>query len=84
VAARITAIADVFDALTHARPYKEAWPVERAIETIKEDAGRHFDPALASAFVSIVGANGLQKLAERLNEENRHRPADVPAGELVG
>jgi putative two-component system response regulator len=84
VAARITAIADVFDALTHARPYKEAWPVERAIATIKEESGRHFDPMLASAFVSILGRNGLQKLAERLQAENRTRATlDAPAPQLV-
>jgi putative two-component system response regulator len=51
LAARIVAIADVFDALTSIRPYKEAWPVERARQTIVEDSGRHFDPALIEAFV---------------------------------
>ncbi|GAB3489347.1 response regulator [Marinomonas epiphytica] len=43
---RIVAIADVFDALTSKRPYKEAWSVEEAIQLIKEQAGKHFDPAL--------------------------------------
>lgn len=84
LAARITAIADVFDALTHARPYKEAWPVQRAIETIKEESGRHFDPLLASAFVSTVGANGLEKLADRLHAENQSRAAaELCRGVLV-
>ncbi len=44
LAARIVAIADVFDALTSVRPYKAAWPVERAVRTILDDAGKHFDP----------------------------------------
>ena len=44
LAARITAVADVFDALTHARTYKEAWPLEKAAETIQKESGRHFDP----------------------------------------
>jgi putative two-component system response regulator len=84
VAARITALADVFDALTHARPYKEAWPIERAIDTIKQESGCHFDPMLVSAFLSVVGANSLQKLAERLEEQNRHRvPVDIAAANLV-
>jgi putative two-component system response regulator len=48
---RIVAIADVFDALTTERPYKDAWPVEKAANLIKEEAGQHFDPALASAFL---------------------------------
>jgi putative two-component system response regulator len=54
LAARIVAIADVFDALTSIRPYKEAWPVERARQTIVEDSGHHFDPALIEAFVRAL------------------------------
>ena len=46
LSARIVALADVFDALTARRPYKEPWPVERALEYIESEAGRHFDPAL--------------------------------------
>jgi len=48
--ARIIAIADVFDALTTKRPYKEAWPVEHAISFIDEKSGSHFDPELVIAF----------------------------------
>lgn len=48
---RIVAIADVFDALTSERPYKEAWPVNKAVGLIREEAGRHFDPALVSIFL---------------------------------
>ncbi|MEG3638120.1 HD domain-containing phosphohydrolase [Magnetococcus sp. PR-3] len=48
--ARIVAIADVFDALTMRRPYKEPWSVERAMAAIKEDAGHHFDPQLVTQF----------------------------------
>ncbi|MGB1581533.1 MAG: HD-GYP domain-containing protein [Nevskiales bacterium] len=47
---RITAISDVFDALTTERPYKKAWPVEEAIAEIKNEAGKHFDPALVDIF----------------------------------
>ena len=47
---RIVAIADVFDALTTNRPYKDAWPIERAIAEIERGSGRHFDPALLPAF----------------------------------
>ncbi|GAA0368230.1 two-component system response regulator [Bowmanella denitrificans] len=46
IEARIVALADVFDALTSKRPYKEAWPVEEALEYIREQQGKHFDPAL--------------------------------------
>ncbi len=46
--ARIAAIADVFDALTMKRPYKEAWPIDKAFITIEQDAGIHFDPHLVN------------------------------------
>ncbi len=51
--ARIVAIADVFDALTTKRPYKEAWSVEKAMAEIQRGSGHHFDPELAELFVSI-------------------------------
>jgi cyclic di-GMP phosphodiesterase len=50
---RITTVADVFDALTHERPYKEAWPLERAIGEIAEQRGEQFDPRVVDAFVAI-------------------------------
>lgn len=43
---RIVAVCDVFDALTTARPYKNAWPVEDAIAYIHDNSGKHFDPTL--------------------------------------
>lgn len=48
---RITAIADVFDALTSKRPYKIAWTVEKSVDLIKEESGQHFDPKLVVAFL---------------------------------
>lgn len=53
---RIVAIADVFDALTTARPYKQAWEVERAVDLILEEAGKHFDPELVPLFVEQLPA----------------------------
>ena len=50
---RIVAVADVFDALTHDRPYKPAWPVEQAIAEIERAAGSQFDPAVVAAFLAI-------------------------------
>ena len=47
---RIVAIADVFDALTSKRPYKDAWPVGKAVALIKEESGRQFDPQVVAAF----------------------------------
>lgn len=53
LSARIVALVDVYDALTCKRPYKEAWPQDRAIELIKAESGRHFDPAVVEAFVRL-------------------------------
>jgi putative two-component system response regulator len=54
LAGRVVALADVFDALTTARPYKKAWPVDEAVKFIKEQSGRHFEPKLVSLFVDIL------------------------------
>lgn len=51
---RIIAIADVFDALTTARPYKSAWQVEDALQLLKEQRSKHFDPELVDAFLNIL------------------------------
>jgi PAS domain S-box-containing protein/putative nucleotidyltransferase with HDIG domain len=51
LAGRIVAVADVFDALTHARPYKPAWSVGDAIDDMTSEAGRHFDPEVLEAFL---------------------------------
>ncbi|MBT3990775.1 MAG: response regulator [Rhodospirillaceae bacterium] len=51
---RIAAICDVFDALTSERPYKEAWSVERAVDLINEESGKHFDPELVRLFNEIL------------------------------
>ena len=47
---RICAIADVFDALTSERPYKQAFPEEKALSVMQEDRGKHFDPELLDLF----------------------------------
>lgn len=49
---RITAIADVFDALGSKRIYKEAWPLEKILELFKEQRGKHFDPTLVDIFLN--------------------------------
>lgn len=48
---RITALADVFDALMSVRPYKPAWPLEKARAFVEEQSGRHFDPACVEVFL---------------------------------
>ncbi|MBF0378096.1 MAG: DUF3369 domain-containing protein [Desulfamplus sp.] len=48
--AKITAIADVFDALTHKRCYKDAWSIDKALSLLKENSGKHFDPRYINIF----------------------------------
>jgi putative two-component system response regulator len=66
---RVVAVADVFDALTHDRPYKAAWPAEQAIARIRRGSGTHFDPLIVDAFL----ANQERVLAIIASRE--HRPA---------
>lgn len=51
-AARIVAVADVFDALTSERPYKPAWPIKDAVDYLNEQKGPHFDPKCIEAFLA--------------------------------
>jgi putative two-component system response regulator len=61
IGARIVSIVDTFDALTHERPYKAAWPADKALDVIREGAGTKYDPRLAELFI----------------EFRRNRPADA-------
>ena len=67
IEARIVAIADVFDALTTARPYKKAWTVEAAIDALKEGAGQHFDPVLVPLFIASMPE--VLEIRERWKED---------------
>ena len=53
LAGRIVAVADVFDALVHPRPYKQAWPIERALQEIVAQRGVQFDPDVVDAFMTL-------------------------------
>ncbi|TMK27148.1 MAG: HD domain-containing protein [Actinobacteria bacterium] len=55
---RIVAVADVFDALTSDRVYRKAFSVEDAIQMMREQRGRHFDPVLLDAFLEVLGESG--------------------------
>lgn len=72
ISARITALADVYDALTHKRPYKHAWPVDSTLTEIMSLRGRQFDPNLTDLFLGLVG---------RLRRE--HIDLDVFLGEAA-
>ena len=76
IAARVAALADVFDALTHVRSYKTAWPVPQALEEIRRLRGQQFDPELTDLFLDLVPR--LQRevgdLDAHLAVEARHSP----------
>ncbi|MEM5528698.1 two-component system response regulator [Gammaproteobacteria bacterium AS21] len=62
---RIVAIADVFDALTSKRPYKDAWGVQQTVEHIRKQSGKHFDPLLVDLFI-----DNIDKIVEIKNSNN--------------
>ena len=66
LSARIMAVADVFDALVSERCYKKAFPFEKAMDIIKQDAGTHFDPKVAEAF--IAASDQVRQVAEHFSE----------------
>lgn len=65
---RIVAVADVFDALTSARPYKAAWTVERARQLLIDNSGSHFDPACVEAF--LAEWDEVLSIREQLNDDD--------------
>ena len=64
ITGRIVAVADVFDALTHARPYKPAWSVSDATAELQRQSGRHFDPQVLDAFLTGRREQGGGALAQ--------------------
>ncbi|MDZ4131908.1 MAG: HD domain-containing protein, partial [Dethiobacteria bacterium] len=54
LAACIFAVADVYDALTSDRPYREAWSIEKTLQLIKEASGKHFDPEVVEVFLKEI------------------------------
>jgi putative two-component system response regulator len=72
LSARITALADVFDALTHRRPYKEPWPVDQALDEIASAKGTQFDPQLTDLFIGLV-----LRLQREVGNLDEHLAADA-------
>ena len=74
---RIVAIADVFDALTSHRVYRDAFPVEKAVEMMLEQSDRHFDPVLLQAFMEVLDSTGADA-----RTRERSDPRSLIAGAL--
>ncbi|MBI5659242.1 MAG: response regulator [Nitrosomonadales bacterium] len=68
LAGRLTAIADVFDALTSERPYKKAWSLDEALATILKEGGEALDPRLATLFVEM--RSEVERIMQTFRDEN--------------
>ena len=75
IAGRIAAIADVFDALTSKRPYKEPFSVEKSLAIIREGRGSHFDPDVVDAFFAIQ--DEILTIKKQYAEDNQ-QAFDIP------
>ena len=73
ICGRITALADVFDALASERCYKPAWPLEKVLDLLREERGKHFDPAL----VDIL----LDNLPEFIRIRDKYPDSQDPANQ---
>ncbi len=76
-AARIVAIADVFDALTSERPYKQAWPVADAVQFMQSQSGKHFDPNILPHFLEVMPQ--VQAIRMRHTEPEVPTPGTSPS-----
>ena len=74
--ARIVALADVFDALTHGRPFSEPWPIDKALEEIRAGKGTQFDPELTDLFLELIAKlrTEHEDLDEYLGRAGRNSP----------
>ena len=72
---RIVALADVFDALTTDRRYKEAWTLEEALERVREDSGKHFDPKVVDAFFRALPE--IQSIYWRRRRDRKQRKTET-------
>ncbi len=74
LAARIVSIADVFDALTSKRPYKEAWSAEAGLKAIEAGAGERFDPEIVAGFIALAGEGVLERISSEVaaSEDEDH------------
>ena len=65
---RILCVADAFDAMTSHRPYRPAMPTEQAIEILRQESGKQFDPKLVLSFTELLEKGSLQVLGTESEE----------------
>jgi PAS domain S-box-containing protein len=77
---RVVAVADVFDALTHDRPYMAAWSVKQAIARIQRSSGTQFDPRVVEAFLAVYEETRLKTAQAPARSSREAQQTSVPAG----
>jgi HD-GYP domain-containing protein (c-di-GMP phosphodiesterase class II) len=79
LAARVVAVTDIYDALSSKRVYKEAYPHERCVEIIRNEAGKHLDPGMVEVFLGIE--REFRDIGSRFSDaENENGEDDFVAG----
>jgi putative two-component system response regulator len=77
IEARIVSVVDVFDVITHARPYKQAASAEVALDAIRQEREKQFDPALVDAFCELRSQPDIERLRTALEHE-AGSPSTIP------
>jgi putative two-component system response regulator len=77
---RVVAVADVFDALTHERPYMPAWSVKQAIARIQRSSGTQFDPRVVEAFLAVYEQTLLTSAPAPARDSSGAARRPAPAG----
>jgi putative two-component system response regulator len=80
ISGRIVAVADVFDALTHDRPYKQAWPLNDALHEIEHQSSGHFDPAVVDAFMTLDHTALVEPVTPTMPVQTVGRYSPAPNG----
>src|SRR6267378_2839859 len=79
LAARIVSVADVFDALTSKRPYKEAWSAEAGLKAIEAGAGERFDPEIVAGFAALAREGVLERISSEVAASDDDDHPGTPA-----
>jgi len=82
ISGRIVAITDVFDAITSKRVYKDAWPIEQALEYLMEMRGKQFDPDIVDAFFAIEGQITSIRLSKGDTPESKPMILQIIDGDI--
>ncbi len=81
IVGRIAAVADAFDALTTDRIYRSAGSIENAVETLRAERGRHFDPRVVDAFLVVI--DEAAEIRERFAPPPEEQPVPAPADKQI-